>query len=90
MFEQGVDWVGLDINATKNTKNKVNPPWTRVIQGGPDNIESHAGLKKGRCQNPADSVRALLLCYPDDFEDGSESLAYECISNYKVRFLRFF
>lgn len=92
---QGVDWVGLDINALNNERNPGLSPWTRVIPGGPGKIRLYSrcknkskikGLGKGEKKNSsrAGALRTLLLCYPDDFEDGDDSLAYDCIREYKV------
>ncbi|KAF1322635.1 hypothetical protein FI667_g11059, partial [Globisporangium splendens] len=43
--------------------------WTNVLQGTPKDLRKH-------------SDRTLFLCYPDDFEDSSESMALQSLYNY--------
>ena len=44
--------------------------WFPVQQGGPEQLAEH-------------SDRSLLLCYPDDFEDSSSSMAEDALLRYK-------
>ena len=43
--------------------------WTELAKGGPEVLG-------------ANSARTLMLCYPDDFEDGEDSMALRCLRNY--------
>ncbi|KAF1320408.1 Nhac na:h antiporter, partial [Globisporangium splendens] len=43
--------------------------WTNVLQGTPKDLRKHLD-------------RTLFLCYPDDFEDSSESMALQSLYNY--------
>jgi len=65
---RGVDTVAYDINLPGPHDQWQN--WTTVLRGGPDKLEKHAD-------------RTLLLCYPDDFEDSSESVACSSLLNFK-------
>ncbi|GLD94495.1 hypothetical protein PINS_up003106 [Pythium insidiosum] len=48
--------------------------WTNVLKGTPKDLRKHPD-------------RTLFLCYPDDFEDSSESMALECLHNYSGEYV---
>jgi len=68
LLQGGVDYVGYDIHA--NDKENEFPSHCDIKQGGVAAIAKHQD-------------RSLMLCYPDDYEDGPESMALKCLQKYK-------
>ena len=60
---------GVDVVAFDHKLPPTKQRWTALKKGGPEVLAAH-------------SSRALLLCYPDDFEDSDESMAARCLRHY--------
>ena len=61
---------GVDIVAYDHKLPPKKQRWTDLVKGGPEVLQNH-------------SDRALMLCYPDDYEDSEASMAQSCLSNYR-------
>lgn len=78
LSDRGVDVIAYDICApkpsafstTKSNQKQKSKYWFDVRQGGPEVLKGETN-------------RALLLCYPDDFEESEESLALKCLECYQ-------
>lgn len=66
---KGVDIVCFDLNVTTNATCEENKSWLEVSQGTPKDLAKHAD-------------RALMLAYPDDFDESDDSMALECLDHY--------
>ena len=60
---------GVDVLAFDHKLPPKKERWTELKKGGPEVLA-------------ANSARALMLCYPDDFEDSEDSMALRCLRNY--------
>jgi hypothetical protein len=61
---------GADVIAYDHKLPPKKQRWTDLKKGGPEVLSDH-------------SERALMLCYPDDFEDCGESMAEKCLLRYR-------
>lgn len=66
--DRGVDTIAADLH-TGGAAKGAHKPWTTVLRKGPELCAAHAD-------------RALLLVYPDDFEESADSLALSCLESY--------